>query len=419
VAARTAQQTNEQETQLPRLLRGGEGFCGAVPEGLTLVKVPPEPAKKKDAEAEKKGEKKGEGKAAKEDRTADGAEKSKGGANSPDAGSEPGKSEPKAESPPATPPGASERGAKGGAAVADPPEPKAASDAGPAKDSKSPTKPRKTAEAADKASPPAKADKKGEGKGEKEEAKGDKEDEKSEAPAKAAEAKSGPPVAAPAAEAAPASVPALLAKAWQHRDRMRLRSEANPWSPVDYAPHLWREYNEMLLGFELRHRYDVALPQQRRNALRDLAAGDEGTSGLSDESILGRLRRARQDFFGDAVKLKKFEQARGEGLGEIEEAMRLRNDLMFAAPYYVRWHAQIAMTASTDSPLYGRIAKLLDEDHLPKLVRLLESLENPPASDSAQYDLDDLRKTKRSVEDVGTELENGPDGPRRVAEELL
>lgn len=435
VATRTAQQTDERETQLPLLLRGGEGVCRTVPKGLALVKVLVEPRKKKADEDAKKGEADAKADAKKEDRPADKAdrtEKSKGAANAPDAGSESGKSELKPESPP-TSSGAAERGAKGGAPVADPPEPKTTSAAASKHGDAAPS-PKKAAEAADKASPAAKAEKKASGKGEEKkkadgkeaksegkEEKGEGKDEKTEAAAKAAEEKPRPAAVAPAADAGPASVPALLTKAWQQRDRAQVRQGANAWSPVDYAPHLWREYNELLLGFELRHRYGVEFRKERLDALRDLAEGRENLSGFGEASILGRLHSAQQQFLGDAEKLKRFEQARSEGLGEIEEAIKLRNDMMSAAPYYVRWHAQVAMTSSAESPLYQRIATLLDDEHLPKLVQTLESLEQIRASDSSQRQkaLVDLRTARRQVEEVRTDLEDGAYGLRRVAEELL
>ncbi len=439
VAARTARQTDERETQLPLLLRGGEGVCRNVPEGLALLKLRPEPDKKQAAaEAEKKAAAEGKADGKKEDRPADKAEKSKAAADSSDSTSETGKSDPKQEPPPATRPSASDRGAKGGGAVADPPAASGPSDLSPPKVANDPAAPKKNAEAAEKASPSAKA-KDGKDAGaaggeksaakadaaakekEKGEGRGEKGEGRAEAPAKAAEEKSVPAVAPPGADAAPASVPALLAKAWQQRDRVQVRQGVNAWSPVDYAPHLWREYNELLLGFELRSRYGVAFREERLKALRDLAEGSEGISGFGEASILGRLHSAQQNFLGDAEKLKKFEQARSEGLGEIEEAIKLRDDLMFAAPYYVRWHAQVATTSSAESPLYRRIAALLDDEHLPKLVRLLESLERPAASDSAEFQtaLTELRKTKRQVEEVRTDLEDGAYGLRRIAEDLL
>ena len=49
-----------------------------------------------------------------------------------------------------------------------------------------------------------------------------------------------------------------MTKAWEWRDKVQVHAGAGNWSPVDYAPHLWREYQELLLGHEMRYRLGVA-----------------------------------------------------------------------------------------------------------------------------------------------------------------
>lgn len=44
----------------------------------------------------------------------------------------------------------------------------------------------------------------------------------------------------------------MLDDAWRVVDALETRSEENPWSPIDYAPHLWREYVESLTAYEAR-----------------------------------------------------------------------------------------------------------------------------------------------------------------------
>jgi hypothetical protein len=432
VAARTARQTDERETQFPVLLRGGEGVCRNVPEGLTLLKVRPEPDKKQAAAEE---EEKAAASGKKGDRPADKAVKSKAAAGSSDVAPGAAKSDPKEDPPPASEASPADPETKQPTAAADPSAPKDASDT---------AAPKKSVEAAERASPAAKTGKAkdaGGAGGERAAAKGeaaspkDKADsakdkasaaEKAQPAAEtpsagAIEKKAAPSGVPPASENAAAAVPAMLGKAWQQRDRMRVRQGAAAWSPVDYAPHLWREYHELLLGFELRYRYGVPFKEERLKALRDLAEGTGAASGFGEASILGRLESARQSFLNNAQTLKKFEQARSEGLGEIEEAIKLRNDLMFAAAYYVRWHAQMATTSSAEIPFYRRISTLLDDEHLPKLVRLLDSLERPTATDSPEFqaNMAELRKTKRQLEELRTDFEDGAYGLRRVAEDLL
>ncbi len=64
------------------------------------------------------------------------------------------------------------------------------------------------------------------------------------------------PPAEPAAgpDAARAKVLNLLQDAWRLRDRLQSRDSAARWTPVDYAPHIWREFQELLLGYEMQFR---------------------------------------------------------------------------------------------------------------------------------------------------------------------
>ena len=46
----------------------------------------------------------------------------------------------------------------------------------------------------------------------------------------------------------------ILQDAWMLRDRLQRRTAQHPHTPVDYAPHLWREFNEQLLRYEWQAR---------------------------------------------------------------------------------------------------------------------------------------------------------------------
>ncbi|MEK6234126.1 MAG: hypothetical protein N2C14_05410, partial [Planctomycetales bacterium] len=52
--------------------------------------------------------------------------------------------------------------------------------------------------------------------------------------------------------------PSLLAKGWRLRDKFLDRSAGDGWSPVDDAPHLWREFQDLLLGYDVRSRAGAA-----------------------------------------------------------------------------------------------------------------------------------------------------------------
>ena len=420
VAARSAQLTDERQTQTPLLLRGGEGVCQEVPKGLALVKAPPQPNRKGE-DAPEKGQGDAKADASKGDRPADKAPKSPSG---DPAAKEKDQAGPGVETGRPAQADVVQGGSQGGAPVADPAEPKPIASSSDSQAPKAPP-PNPKAEPTEKSPPPAKNEIK-----EAASAKAEKPAAAQPGKAEAVAEKPPAPPARPAEKPAPAEAPKaaasdavadLLRKAWERRDQEQRRDASHGWSPVDYAPHLWREYNEILLGLELRHRFGVDFSKERLRALADLAEGREGGSGFTEATILGRLRRARQDFLADAEKLRQFELARAEGWGEIEEAIKLRNDLMFAAPYYVRWHALAALASSAPSPLYQRVARLLDDDHLPNLVRILEQMERLSPSDSAEHGraLAELRAVRREVEEVRAELEEGAFGFRRMAKELL
>jgi len=435
VGARVAQQTDEGETQLPVLFCGDKGIPEEALKEIALVRVPAE--KKEQIEEENKdkpSDKDGKAGAEKADKSGKaeegqgkGAGDDKGGSPAkPDAGSPAASASPK---PPAADPKASASAANPSAA-----DPKSAQGAAQPLPSEAPAGDKKpAAEASDKSASAKEAAKPGDAKdappatppkGAEQGAGAAKPGGAQEAPAP--EAKPAPPAAAktdvaakPAApDALPSSASGLLARAWQVRDRMQIRNPPLAWSPVDYAPHLWREYQEVLLGFELRVRYGAPLSRERLKALEDLARGNASASASGEASILGRLESARQAFLADTQTLQRFAQARSEGLGDIEEAIKLRNDLWSAAPYYVRWHARAALASSFRPP---RIATLLDEEHLPKLTRLLESLEAPGAADRAERAarLAELRKTRQAVEQLRAEIEDGANGPKRIAQEVL
>lgn len=436
VAARVARQTDDREAQVPILLRGGEGVCRQVPEKLSLVKVRPEPEPEPDAGEEKKGKDGGKEKGEKGESGEPPADKAGKPAAAADTASGAAKSDPKQDPPAESAPMVA--GSDGKSAS------KANADA--SEDAAGPKSTKKAADGDEKSAPESKGKKATDSKGaagaEKAAAKEEKAaagkaktepgQEKAAGTKKAgAAAEPSPPESAerkPESPAAPAargdsteSVAALLHRAWQQRDRMQARQGPNGWSPVDYAPHLWREYHELLLGFELRHRGGATFRKERLAALRDLAEGIPRGSGFGEAAILGRMESARREFFEDTQTVKRFEQARSEGLGEIEEAIKLRDDLLFAAPYYVRWHGRASLNSSAEIPLYRKIATLLDDDHLSKLARILESLERPLASDSAELQalLVDLRRTRQQLEELRTEIEEGASGLKRTAEDLI
>ena len=56
---------------------------------------------------------------------------------------------------------------------------------------------------------------------------------------------------------------ARLRAAWRLRDDVRQRKGPGGWSPVDYAPHLWRKYEETLVAYEQRYWSGRAFPPEK------------------------------------------------------------------------------------------------------------------------------------------------------------
>ena len=165
-----------------------------------------------------------------------------------------------------------------------------------------------------------------------------------------------------------------LDDAWRLHDQLQDRHGRGDWSPIDYAPHLWREYEALLLACELRCQYaSTRQVQESMEFLRSqvLALGDmtakDSPVASDDKTISGRLANARRQFLkGSAVA----SFGRGPQELAVKKAVQLKNDLTFRATDYVRWHA---CASRVEVPLYDRISKLLEK--LADFTRQLEDVE--------------------------------------------
>lgn len=247
-------------------------------------------------------------------------------------------------------------------------------------------------------------------------------------------AQEGPAAKPPTGELAPPAVSPqllearrLLAEAWTAQDEFQHRTTAGAWLPADYAPHLWREYQETLLGYEQRlwagqafEASQIAASLQRE--VRPLAAVLQGAAvpaGIERGPVLGRLAEARLRFFAGEAKAS-YEQPL-PGWETLRDAVQLNHELAFRAAYHVRWHAAAAPWSPQPLALYRPLRELLDHG-LPALRNLLEELlgkDGRPAADTgiASAKLDELRRLLDQLRRLRDQIER--DGIQREAEQLI
>ncbi len=373
VTHRVKQQSRGSQTQTPLLIHAGEGPVDQPPDGLFLVHItPPDEPPPDESEAEDDEESEPA-----EDKTPDEAEGSGNGGNGDSE-------EPEAAQPNdvTTPKENTDPKAKADAAPSEKPEkpktdtpapgtePEPDPSAAPPSPSKKETAPQ----------PPAK---------------------KEPAPKKPDEPADG----LPELDGSLADVRQLLDAAWRWRDEFQSRQNPDGWSPVDYAPHLWHEYQELLLVHELRWRYQMPLPDEQLATLKRLAAGHLPAPGVRQGTVLDRLAEARQKFLQSPEKAA-FDRWSPQ-LPVLQRALKLRNDLFFEVPYYLRWHARVSQVTPDDPTLYKKILQLVDQ--LARLDGLIESLqprdetaESPPPNPRTK--LSQLEAQTETLQRLRTEL---------------
>jgi len=208
--------------------------------------------------------------------------------------------------------------------------------------------------------------------------------EASDASEKAADGKTDSGAPAPAAP----NMPKSLEEAWKLRDdfvnKAPDRRGADSWSPIDYAPHLWRQFHESLLAGEQHSRCgDAFAPKELESSARTILA--------TAETRFQGFRNLRSG------------QAAME-VAQINDAIQLKNDLVFYAPDYVRWHAR-----PTGARFFPMISDLLEKlgdfiDALEDLEREATRSEDHPAISEA---LVELKKSERTLRALRQEIDNG------------
>nr|MCU0979707.1 caspase family protein [Pirellulaceae bacterium] len=218
----------------------------------------------------------------------------------------------------------------------------------------------------------------------------------------------------------------LLAQAWAARDAFQARPDSGAWLPADYAPHLWREYQETLLGYEQRLWAGQAFQAKEMVAslqkevlpltavLRDAAV----PAGVDRGTVLGRLAEARQQFVASEARVS-YEQPL-PGIQILREAIQLGNELTLDAAYLVRWHAAASASSPQSLTVYQPLRQLLDQG-LPALRKLLDEFLTAdsiaaPGRGDRQAKLDDLRRLLDQLRQLRDQIER--DGIQREAQQL-
>ncbi|HEY5312676.1 MAG TPA: hypothetical protein VIK18_09150, partial [Pirellulales bacterium] len=187
----------------------------------------------------------------------------------------------------------------------------------------------------------------------------------------------GPPVTGQPAEA---GLRARLNAAWQLRDHLATRAEHSGWAPIDYAPHLWREFEELILGYELRYRAGTAFDRQAladdlsRNILALTPVGrDEAVAAASGSTIAERLAAARRQFLAGEVRPGYESQP-----AEMRDALAVLNDAVLGVVRYLHWFEQSLTPAADNEALADDLNQTLQA--MSELSQQLEELFSSPAA---------------------------------------
>jgi hypothetical protein len=196
----------------------------------------------------------------------------------------------------------------------------------------------------------------------------------------------------------------LLEQAWKLHDRALSRDGKMAWSPVDYAPHLWREFEGLLLGYESRYRGGKTFDENKlaeglstdlvplKELLEHAEHAERADRGASawvgvESTVVDRLAKAQQQFLNGPARTYEKEQ---EEVSALRTAVQLKNDLLFRAPYYLRWREHVARSSQQPTRLDEPIAKLLKE--LKEYLVLLSPLNEEKLAGKTTGDLQVLRE---------------------------
>ena len=153
-----------------------------------------------------------------------------------------------------------------------------------------------------------------------------------------------------------------LRAAWIERDRL-----SNPdgnWTPIDYAPLIWRKYESTILDYEARRRNAADAPSHAeldRKFLQDFAI---------EQADLAEAKRA---FLAS--------RRPDEQLEPIRLALQCRNRGFYQAVDLVAWHARASCARADQVPEFPELKKLLPA--LGELDLLLAAAVAEPGPDAS------------------------------------
>jgi hypothetical protein len=181
---------------------------------------------------------------------------------------------------------------------------------------------------------------------------------------------------------------------------------------------LWRAYQELLLGHERRSHggvgYDPAklAGELKTNvqSLESLLANQPLPPAIGKSEIISRVADAQRRFF-DKLKADGLSQSvKDQRVDRYLALVRVKNELVFRATDYVRWHATTMRNSPRRHRLYQPIVDFLTG--LRALVDRLDSCESeasvPSASTQVEETLDGLdlqaqtlKTLRKAIEEEG------------------
>ena len=208
-----------------------------------------------------------------------------------------------------------------------------------------------------------------------------------------------PPVAAaPVEPARPAGPRGLIEHGWQLRDRLQRRSNSSALSPVDFAPHLWREFNARLLAYESNYRSGGFDQNQQQQLALDLDR-IEGIFRSPDFEVPNEARSLPHRFSEALAAARRYSDSR------VHELEQVRNDAEFAAPYFVAWYSAASFPSTVSAPMLTEIEQFLRE---------LAEFQLPQEVDPAQ-----LEELERQSQDIRSDMAEIQRAIKSQASQLL